>query len=163
MNDRENYIPPSIIWDNEPKNINSIEVSESKLLLPGLKRHASHKSATGMENHFTVHALESTSEYSSLDIKANNNHATTPNVSGWNSKHSTNKVASSKRLDMQMGDGQAVKSTSKPSKISDSTNDITISKQVSIEHANQASLHSARVQTKGGDIRKTRSKKPMIM
>ena len=137
LNEREKYIPPSVIWDNESTNINSLEVSESKLL-PGLKRHGSHKSATGKENHFTVDALESTSEYSSLDIKRNNNHATAPNVSVGDSKHSVNKGASNKILDMLMAHRQALKSTSNPSEISDSTNNVTLSKQLSTENVSQA-------------------------
>ena len=163
LNEREKYIPPSVIWDNESRNKNSLEVSELKLLLPGIQRHKPQKSATGEENHFTVHAVESTSEYSSLDIKGNNNHATAANVSGGYSKDTTNNGASSKRLDMQMGDGQALKSTSNPSELSDSTNDVTLGKQVSAENVNQASLHSATVQTKRGDIRKIRTKKLEIM
>ena len=163
LNEREKYIPPSVIWDNESRNISSLEVSELKVLLPGIKRHKPQKSATGEENHFTVHAVESTSEYSSLDIKGNNNHATAPNVSVGDSKHSVNKGASNKILDMLMAHRQALKSTSNPSEISDSTNNVALSKQLSTENVSQASLISATVQTKRGDIRKTRSKKPEII
>ena len=163
LNEREKYIPPSVIWDNESRNVSSLEVSELKVLPPGIKRHGPHKSATGEENHFTVNAVESTSEYSSLDIKGNNNHATAPNVSVGDSKHSVNKGASNKILDMLMAHRQALKSTSNPSEISDSTNNVTLSKQVSTENVSQASLISATVQTKRGDTRKTRSKKPEII
>ena len=163
VNEREKYIPPSVIWDNESRNISSLEVSKLKLLLPEIKRHGPHKSATGEENHFTVNAVESTSEYSSLDIKGNTNHATAPNVSVGDSKHSLNKGASNKILDMLMAHRQALKSTSNPSEISDSTNNVTLSKQVSTENVSQASLISATVQTKRGDTRKTRSKKPEII
>ena len=154
LNEREKYIPPSVIWDNESRNKNSLEVSELKLLLPGIQRHKPQKSATGEENHFTVNAVESTSEYSSLDIKGNNNHATAPNVSVGDSKHSLNKGASNKILDMLMAHRQALKSTSNPSEISDSTNNVALSKQLSTENVSQASLISATVQTKRGDIRK---------
>ena len=163
LNEREKYIPPSVIWDNESRNKNSLEVSELKLLLPGIQRHKPQKSATGEENHFTVNAVESTSEYSSLDIKGNNNHATAPNVSVGDSKHSVNRGASSKILDMLMAHRQALKSTSNPSEISDSTNNVALSKQLSTENVSQASLISATVQTKRGDTRKTRSKKPEII
>ena len=163
LNEREKYIPPSVIWDNESRNKNSLEVSELKLLLPGIQRHKPQKSATGEENHFTVNAVESTSEYSSLDIKGNNNHATAPNVSVGDSKHSLNKGASNKILDMLMAHRQALKSTSNPSEISDSTNNVALSKQLSTENVSQASLISATVQTKRGDTRKTRIKKPEII
>ena len=163
LNEREKYIPPSVIWDNESRNKNSLEVSELKLLLPGIQRHKPQKSATGEENHFTVNAVESTSEYSSLDIKRNNSHATAPNVSVGDSKHSVNRGASSKILDMLMAHRQALKSTSNPSEISDSTNNVALSKQLSTENVSQASLISATVQTKRGDTRKTRSKKPEII
>ena len=43
LNEREKYIPPSVIWDNESRNKNSLEVSELKLLLPGIQRHKPQK------------------------------------------------------------------------------------------------------------------------
>ena len=133
---REKYFAPSISWENESRNENSLEVSELKLLLPGIKTHMSHKSATGEENHFTENVVESTSEYSSVVIEGNNHHATSTN----DSKYETNKVVSSKTLDTQMGDGQALKPTSNPSEISDSRNGVTSSKQLSTKNVNQARL-----------------------